>query len=119
MDRLVELVSVPSPPPFAEAVRAAGCPPDGVRALEASGRLVRLEADLAWSAETYAELEATAVDLAGRAPLTPATLRDAIGASRRYVMPILEDLDRRQVLRRTPAGHVPGPRAAARTPAGG
>jgi selenocysteine-specific elongation factor len=90
-----------------------------VRALEASGRLVRLEADLAWSAETYAELEATAVDLAGRAPLTPATLRDAIGASRRYVMPILEDLDRRQVLRRTPAGHVPGPRAAARTPAGG
>ena len=28
-------------------------------------------------------------------------------------MAILEDLDRRAILRRTPAGHVPGPRAAA------
>jgi hypothetical protein len=27
-------------------------------------------------------------------------------------MAILEDLDRRGVLRRTPEGHVPGPRAA-------
>jgi hypothetical protein len=27
-------------------------------------------------------------------------------------MAILEDLDRRAILRRTPAGHVPGPRAA-------
>jgi hypothetical protein len=27
------------------------------------------------------------------------------------VMALLEDLDRRGVLRRTPTGHVPGPRA--------
>ena len=59
---------------------------------------------------TYHELEATALRLAGAAPLTPAALRDATGTSRKYVMALLEDLDRRGVLRRTPAGHVPGPR---------
>jgi hypothetical protein len=49
--------------------------------------------------------------MARNAPLTPAALRDATGTSRRYVMAILEDLDRRAVLRRTPDGHVPGSRA--------
>jgi hypothetical protein len=43
--------------------------------------------------------------------LTPAALRDDTGTSRKYVMAILEDLDRRAILRRTPDGHVPGPRA--------
>ena len=43
--------------------------------------------------------------------VTPAALRDATGTSRKYVMAILEDLDRRAILRRTPAGHVPGPKA--------
>jgi hypothetical protein len=31
-------------------------------------------------------------------------------------MAILEDLDRRAILRRTPAGHVPGPRAPTLAP---
>jgi hypothetical protein len=44
--------------------------------------------------------------------MTPASFRDATGTSRKYVMAVLEDLDRRGVLRRTPAGHVPGPHAA-------
>ena len=45
-------------------------------------------------------------------PLTPAAYRDATGTSRKYVMAILEDLDRRAILRRTPDGHVPGPQGA-------
>ena len=49
--------------------------------------------------------------MAATEPLTPAAFRDATGTSRKYVMAILADLDRRGVLRRTPAGHVPGPRA--------
>ena len=49
--------------------------------------------------------------LAADAPLTPAALRDATGTSRKYVMALLEELDRRGLLRRTPEGHVPGPRA--------
>jgi hypothetical protein len=51
--------------------------------------------------------------MAARSPLTPAAFRDATGTSRKYVMAILEDLDRRAILRRTPDGHVPGPKAPA------
>ena len=49
-------------------------------------------------------------------PLTPAAFRDATGTSRRYVMAILEDLDRRGILRRTPDRPRAGPRAPAWRP---
>ena len=111
MDRLVANLDVLTPPSLAEAARAAGCTVEGIRALEASGRIVRLNGDLAYAAATYAALEDRAVALATEGALTPAALRDATGTSRKYVMAILEDLDRRAVLRRTPSGHVIGPRA--------
>jgi selenocysteine-specific elongation factor len=111
MDRLEAALDRSSPPSLAAAAREAGCPPDGVRALEAAGRLVRVEADLAWSASAFARLQATALRLATLGPLTPAALRDASGTSRKYVMALLEELDRRGVLARTPEGHVRGPRA--------
>jgi hypothetical protein len=112
MDRLVAALDVLAPPSLSEAARAVGCPGDGIRALEAAGRIVRLDDDLAYAATTYAALEDRAIALAAAAALTPAAFRDATGTSRKYVMAILEDLDRRGVLRRTPEGHVPGPRAA-------
>ena len=71
-----------------------------------------VEPDLAYAMITYRDLAARALTMAGRAPLTPAALRDATGTSRKYVMAILADLDRRGILRRTADGHVPGPRAA-------
>jgi selenocysteine-specific elongation factor len=113
MDRLVAALNVLAPPSLAEAARVTGCPPEGIRALESGGRIVRLDDDLAYGAATYAALEERATTLATAGPLTPAAFRDATGTSRKYVMAILEDLDRRGVLRRTPNGHVPGPRAAA------
>jgi selenocysteine-specific elongation factor len=111
MDRLEAALDVPAPPPLSEAARAAGCPPDGVRALERAERIAILEPDLAYAMAIYRDLSARAVTMAAREPLTPAAYRDATGTSRKYVMAILEDLDRRAVLRRTPAGHVPGPKA--------
>jgi hypothetical protein len=111
MDRLEGLLAVPAPPPLADAARLAGCPADGVRALERAARIVVLEPDLAYAMSTYRDLAARALAMAGREPLTPAAYRDATGTSRKYVMAILEDLDRRAILRRTPDGHVPGPRA--------
>jgi selenocysteine-specific elongation factor len=112
MDRLEAALAVPAPPPLAEAMRVTGCPPAGVRELERVARIVVLEPDLAYAMSTYRDLTTTALRLAAEEPLTPAALRDATGTSRKYVMAILEDLDRRAVLRRTPAGHVPGPRAS-------
>jgi selenocysteine-specific elongation factor len=111
MARLEAALSVAMPPPLAEAARVAGCPPEGIRLLESGGRLVRLEADLAWSTSTYANLASTALALARRGPLTPAAFRDATGSSRRFALAILEDLGRRGILSRTDAGHVVGPRA--------
>ncbi len=111
MDRLESALATAAPPPFGDAVRATGCPPEGVRALEQAGRIVRLDADLAFAATTYRHLAATALAMARRGPVTPAAFRDATGSSRKYALAILEDLDRRQVLRRGPEGHVPGPRA--------
>jgi hypothetical protein len=112
MDRLERALAVAAPPALSDAAHAAGCPPDGVRALERAGRIHILEPDLAYAGSTYQALEAQALALSSRAPLTPAAFRDATGTSRKYVMAILADLDRRGILRRTDAGHLPGPRAA-------
>ncbi len=111
MDRLEALLDVTTPPSLAEAARLAGCPAEGVRALERAIRIVVLEPDLAYAISIYRDLTARAVSMAAREPLTPAAYRDATGTSRKYVMAILEDLDRRAILRRTADGHVPGPRA--------
>jgi hypothetical protein len=111
MDRLEALLAVPAPPPLEEAAAIAGCPPEGVRALVTAGRITRVSAGLAWATPTYHELAGRALTLARRGPLTPATFRDATSTSRRYVLAILEDLDRRGILHRTPEGHIPGPRA--------
>jgi selenocysteine-specific elongation factor len=113
MDRLVVALDTTAPPSLAETARAVGCAPDAIRELERTGRIVVLEPDLAYAMATYRDLIGRALDLALRAPLTPAAFRDATGTSRKYVMAILEDLDRRAILRRTPAGHVPGPKAPA------
>ena len=113
MDRLVDALTVLAPPPLRDAAAAAGCPAAAIRELERQGRIVVLDDDLAYAMPTYRDLAAKALALAAREPLAPAAFRDATGTSRRYVVPILEDLDRRGILRRTPAGHVPGPRAPA------
>jgi selenocysteine-specific elongation factor len=112
MDRLELALDAPAPPPLGQAAARAGCPPAGIRDLEAAGRIVVLDDDLAYATSAYRDLQRRALALAGAGPLTPAALRDATGTSRKYVMAILEDLGRRGVLRRTPDGHVPGPRAA-------
>ncbi len=111
MDRLESALAVSAPPSLELAAAAAACPPEGIRALQAAGRIVRLAPDLAWSTATYHRLAAVALDRARVGPLTPAAFRDATGTSRRFVLAILEDLDRRGVLQRTPEGHIPGPRA--------
>jgi len=114
MDRLVSALDVVAPPSLRQAAAAAGCPPVAVRELERRGRIAVLEDDLAYAMTAYRDLAAKALSMSAREPLTPAAFRDATGTSRRFVLAILEDLDRRAILRRTADGHVPGPRAPAR-----
>lgn len=114
MDRLEAALAVATPPSMQAAASEARCSPDGVKALERAGRIVRLEDDLAWASATYRDLVRRALAMAAEGPLTPAAYRDATGSSRRYVLVILEDLDRRGLLRRTDAGHVLGPTTLAR-----
>jgi len=111
MARLEAALAVPAPPALEQAAADAGCPPEGVRTLVAEGRITRLGPGLAWATPTYQRLAAEALSMAGTTPLTPAAFRDATGTSRKFVLAILEDLDRREILRRTADGHVPGPRA--------
>ena len=111
MDRLEAALDTAAPPSLSEAARAAGCPAAGVKALEASRRIVRVDEDLAWSEPAFARLQTVALRLATPGPLTPAAFRDATGTSRKYVMALLEELNRRGALARTPDGHVRGPRA--------
>jgi selenocysteine-specific elongation factor len=115
MDRLVAALDTAAPPPLSEAARRNGCQPDAIRELERTGRIVVLQPDLAYAMSAYRDLAAKALAMAATTPLTPAALRDATGTSRKYVMAILEDLDRRAILRRTPDGHVPGKKAPAAT----
>ena len=117
MDRLEAALDVAGPPALDVAAANADCPPEGIRALVADGRIVRLAADLAWSTRAYHRLAAVALERARAEPLTPAAFRDATGTSRKYVLAILEDLDRRGILQRTPEGHIPGPRAPRSEPA--
>ncbi len=112
MERLEAALDIPAPPPLGAAARAAGCPPSGIAALVAAGRITRVEDDLAWSAPAFARLQEVALRLATPGPLPPAALREAMGTSRKYVMALLEELNRRGVLARTAEGHVRGPRAA-------
>ncbi|HEU5205037.1 MAG TPA: selenocysteine-specific translation elongation factor [Candidatus Limnocylindrales bacterium] len=114
MDRLVSTLDVVAPPSLRQAAAEAGCPSVAIRELERSGRIAILEDDLAYAMTAYRDLAAKALSMSAREPLTPAAFRDATGTSRRYVLAILEDLDRRAILRRTADGHVPGPRAPAR-----
>ena len=111
MARLEVALAVAAPPDVAKAARDTGCPPEGIRRLIAAGRITRLDRDLAWATPTYHRLARLALDMALAGPVSPAALRDATGTSRRFVLAILEDLDRREILRRTADGHVPGPRA--------
>jgi hypothetical protein len=117
MDRLEAALDIAAPPSLDAAAASAGCPPEGIRALVADGRIVRLGTDLAWSTGAYHRLAAVALERARSAPLTPAAFRDATGTSRKYVLAILEDLDRRGILQRTPEGHIPGARAPRPEPA--
>jgi selenocysteine-specific elongation factor len=101
--RLVELLGrTPfAPPSLPEAMRETGAGPEVLRALLKNGELVRLSDDVAFTREAYqaalAMVRQIVVDEGG---VTVARLRDAMAASRRPVLALLEHLDAERVTRR-------------------
>jgi len=90
-----------APPALSVAVARAQAPAALVRELEQAGTIVRLGPDLAVPAGT---LDLAVARLAGAAraegPLTAARAKEVLGTSRKYALPLLEELDRRGRTRR-------------------
>ena len=85
-----------APPGLAAAAAAAGASPSLVRELEAGGEIVRLAPDLAVVAAALPEaVERLRAVFAAEGPLTAARAKDALGTTRKYALPLLEELDRR------------------------
>jgi selenocysteine-specific elongation factor len=90
-----------APPALSSAAAAAGASPALVGEMEAAGLLVRLDHDLAMTAtavERAADLLRTVAQREG--PLTASRARQVLDTSRKYAVPLLEELDRRGVTRR-------------------
>jgi selenocysteine-specific elongation factor len=98
------------PPSIAElAAERPGTPLLPVlRFLERTGRLILVEADRYFTKESVTEMIEGLVGQmksSGR-PETPATLREVLGVSRKYLMPFLEYCDRERITERRGDGRV-------------
>ena len=88
-------------PSLADAMRDSGATDELVRALAQRGDLVRVSSDVAFTREGYEAAVAMVRDLvAVNGSVTVAQLRDRMGASRRIVLALLEQLDAQRVTRR-------------------
>jgi selenocysteine-specific elongation factor len=75
--------------------------------LEKAGQAVRVDRNLHFHPDALAQVEARVLELIARdGAATIATVRDALGTSRRYAQAVLEHLDRTRVTRRDGDAHV-------------
>jgi selenocysteine-specific elongation factor len=102
-------------------LRAAGASPpalsdvglrtDLAKALERSGELIVLGADIGYPADVFMHMQRRVVDLiADGGPATVSQLREVLGTSRKFAVPFLERLDAAGVTRRTGDTRELGPR---------
>ncbi len=102
------LRSAGSSPP---TLRDAGLPPEVARAMERNGELMFLTQDIAYPAEVWSDIQSRVIELITSAgPVTVSQVREAIGTSRKYAVPLLERLDAMGVTRRKGDVRDLGPR---------
>jgi selenocysteine-specific elongation factor len=90
-----------APPSIAELPPDVRPEPELLRALAEQGRLVLADEELAFAPEAFAEMRDQVVSvLRDRGKITVADARDLFGSSRKYVLALLELLDRQHVTRR-------------------
>ncbi len=98
-----------TPPFVADVQKELGCSQSeasaALGALEKRGDAVRIDRDLYYSAKAFEQLKGAVVAcLQAQGEANAATLRDAMGVSRKYAIPVLEKLDALGVTKR--AGDV-------------
>jgi selenocysteine-specific elongation factor len=87
-----------APPALTAAATAAGVTPALLREMEAAGQLVRLSADIAMTPDAIGRAVAALREIAAtEGPLTASQARQVLDTSRKFVLPLLEELDRRGV----------------------
>ena len=90
-----------------------------IRGLIRTGQLVAVSQELVYPAQTIEEIKAMVTgQIATSGPFTVAQFRDLVGASRKFVVPLLEYLDRVGFTRRTGDVRVLGPKATPSPPPG-
>jgi selenocysteine-specific elongation factor len=103
--RLVELVRAGglTPPEVADLERAAGGKGvrDALRLAARSGAISQVEPERYYSAEALGQFRAALLELGSNGPITPPALRERLGLSRKYLIPLLEWADRERVTIRT------------------
>jgi selenocysteine-specific elongation factor len=100
IERVVALVAggEPTPPTIAE-LRGAGIPREALDAAIRAGALVRVAPDLVFTPDFVARA-VEAVEEAGAAGITVSAIRERLGTSRKFAVPLLEHLDRSGLTRR-------------------
>jgi selenocysteine-specific elongation factor len=104
------LDAAPYAPP---APRELGIPPGIVRALERDGRIVALDGTYFSAAALDSARAIVGRAVTERGSLTVSAIRDLLGSTRRFALPIANWLDREGVTRRRGDDRIPGPRAPA------
>ena len=100
------LIEGSATPPSLDAIAEdLGCPvreaSAALGALAESGRAVRIDRDLFYDAAVFERLaEAARAHIAAHGPSTAADLKDAMGLSRKYAIPVLEAFDARGITKR-------------------
>ena len=106
-----------APPAVSELAAQAGVDTSvahrALGALEKAGRIRRVSGELAFDAGAYEALEQAAVALLrAQGGATAAELRDAMGTTRKYAIPLLEHFDAQGVTRRDGDLRMLGPKRA-------
>jgi selenocysteine-specific elongation factor len=104
-----------APPPIAELSGQLGLPPNEATELlgrlVADGEIVRLDPDLAWGRTAWdTTLAKVREHFATKPELAVGDLKEALGISRKFAVPLLETLDREGLTVRDGNVRRPGPR---------
>lgn len=90
-----------APPALRDSAAAAGVSRPLLAEMESAGQIVRLATDIAMTSTAVDEAAGLLRAAAAEGALTASQARQVLGTSRKYVVPLLEELDRRGITRRT------------------